>query len=127
LREERLRNPQLAQAKGRLWKAQPAFSCLKDPDQQNDDQNDQENGAKSDVHAPPSFRSRLIFSGGFVPQTSPNGSKREENGLSPRLEAMSARFLLRMTFAALVVVALLSALAQLAVGRRPVLLGGQTV
>jgi hypothetical protein len=32
-----------------------------------------------------------------------------------------------MTFAVLVVVALVSALAQLAVGRRPVLLGGQTV
>jgi hypothetical protein len=35
--------------------------CLEDPDQQNDDQNDQENGAKSDVHAPPSFRGRLLF------------------------------------------------------------------
>jgi hypothetical protein len=58
---------------------QPAFSCLKDPDQKNDDQNDQENGAKSDVHAPPSFRSRLTFSGGFDPETSSNGSKRGRN------------------------------------------------
>jgi len=32
-----------------------------------------------------------------------------------------------MTFAALVVLALVSALAQLAAGRRPVLLGGETV
>jgi hypothetical protein len=40
---------------------------------------------------------------------------------------MSPRFFLRMTFAALVLVALVSALAQLAVGRRPVLLGGLSV
>ena len=102
--------------------------CLEDPDQQNDDQNDQENGAKSDVHAPPSFRGRLFFSGGFDPQTSSKRlEKREEKKLDPRLEVMSPRFLLRMTFAALVVLALVSALAQLAAGRRPVLLGGETV
>jgi hypothetical protein len=98
--------------------------CLEGPDQQNDDQNDQENGAKSDVHAPPSFRGRLVFSGGFTPQTSSRGLKKEETRLEPRLEVVSPRFLLRMTFAALVVLALVSALAQLAAGRRPVLLGG---
>src|SRR5215216_1034744 len=102
--------------------------CLEDPDQQNDDQNDQENGANSDVHAPPSFRSRLLFSGGFDPQTrSYRSKKREETSLDPRLEGVSPRFFLRVAFAALVLAALLGALAQLAAGRRPVLLGGQTV
>jgi hypothetical protein len=102
--------------------------CLEDPDQQNDDQNDQENGANSDVHAPPSFRGRLLFSGGFDPQTrSHRSKKREETSLDPRLEGVSPRFFLRVAFAALVLAALLGALAQLAAGRRPVLLGGQTV
>jgi hypothetical protein len=101
---------------------------LEDPDQQNDDQNDQENGANSDVHAPPSFRGRLLFSGGFDSQTTSHGSRmREEDGLDPRLEAVSPRFFLRVAFAALVLAALLGALAQLAAGHRPVLLGGQTV
>jgi hypothetical protein len=102
--------------------------CLEDPDQQNDDQNDQENGANSDVHAPPSFRGRLLLSGEFDPQTrSPRFEKREETRLDPRLEAVSPRFFLRVAFAALVLAALLGALAQLVAGRRPVLLGGQTV
>src|SRR6266508_2521021 len=101
---------------------------LEGPDQQNDDQNDQENGAKSDVHAPPSFRGRLLLSGGFDPQTtSPRFEKREETRLDPRPEAVSPRFFLRVAFAALVLAALLGALAQLVAGRRPVLLGGQTV
>jgi hypothetical protein len=47
--------------------------------------------------------------------------------LDPRLEVMSPRFLLRVAFAALVLAAVLGALAQLAAGRRPVLLGGETV
>jgi hypothetical protein len=102
--------------------------CLEDPDEQNDDQNDQENGAKSDVHAPPSFRGRLLFSGGFDPQTWSHWFKKgEETRLDPRLEAVSPRSFLRVAFAALVLAALLGALAQLAAGRRPVLLGGQTV
>jgi hypothetical protein len=102
--------------------------CLEDPDQQDDDQNDQENGANSDVHAPPSFRGRLLFSGGFDPQTrSHRSKKREETSLDPRLEGVSPRFFLRVAFAALVLAALLGALVQLAAGRRPVLLGGQTV
>jgi hypothetical protein len=101
---------------------------LEDPDQQNDDQNDQENGANSDVHAPPSFRGRLLLSGEFDPQTrSPRFEKREETRLDPRLEAVSPRFFLRVAFAALFLAALLGALAQLVAGRRPVLLGGQTV
>jgi hypothetical protein len=50
--------------------------CLEDPDQQDDDQNEQENGAKSDVHAPPSFRGRLLFSDGLDPQTTSDRSKR---------------------------------------------------
>ena len=94
---------------------------LEDPDQQNEDQNDQENGANSDVHAPPSFRGRLLFSGAFHPQT-PSAVRKEG-----RKEAVSPRFFLRVAFAALVLAALLGALAQLAAGRRPVLLGGQTV
>jgi hypothetical protein len=40
------------------------------------------------------------------------------------LWAMSSRFVLRLGLAALVLVALLGAVSQLAVGRRPVLLGG---
>ena len=118
----------------RLHRPRPAVEstaglfCLEDPDQQNDDQNDQENGANSDVHAPPSFRGRLLFSGGFDPQTrSHRSKKREETSLDPRLEGVSPRFFLRVAFAALVLAALLGALAQLAAGRRPVLLGGQTV
>src|SRR6266545_4557255 len=91
--------------------------CLEDPDQQN--------GAKSDVHAPPSFRGRLLLSGGFDPQTtSPRFEKREETRLDPRLEAVSPRFFLRVAFAALVLAALVGALVQLVAGRRPVLLGG---
>jgi hypothetical protein len=76
----------------------------------------------------PPFRGRLLFSGGFDPQTrSHRSKKREETSLDPRLEGVSPRFFLRVAFAALVLAALLGALAQLAAGRRPVLLGGQTV
>src|SRR5512133_631654 len=89
--------------------------CLEDPDQQNDDQNDQENGAKSDVHAPPSFRVRLLFPASSTHKpTSPGSEKREETRLDPRPEAVSPRFFLRVAFAALVLAALFGALTQLA-------------
>jgi hypothetical protein len=76
----------------------------------------------------PPFAVDCFFSGEFDPQTrSHRSKKREETSLDPRLEGVSPRFFLRVAFAALVLAALLGALAQLAAGRRPVLLGGQTV
>ena len=76
----------------------------------------------------PPFVVDSFFSDGSDPQTTSRGSKkREETRLDPRLEAVRPRFFLRVAFAALVLAALLGALAQLAAGRRPVLLGGQTV
>jgi len=76
----------------------------------------------------PPFVVDSSFPAGLTHKPRQNGSeRREERKLDPRLGVVSPRFLLRMTFAALVVLALVSALAQLAAGRRPVLLGGETV
>jgi hypothetical protein len=71
----------------------------------------------------PPFVDAWFFPASLTHKPPAQGSKWEETGLDPRLEVMSPRFFLRLTFAALVLVALVSALAQLAVGRRPALLG----
>jgi hypothetical protein len=76
----------------------------------------------------PPFVADCFFPAGSTHKpTSPGSEKREEKRLDRRLEAVSPRFFLRVAFAALVLAALLGALTQLAAGRRPVLLGGQTV
>jgi hypothetical protein len=95
------------------------LSRLEDPDQQDEDQNDQENGAKSDVHArlPPFGRPR-DRSHAASPQT---GKKRGFRGV---LLAMTGKFVFRVGLVALFLVAFLGALTQLLAGRRPVLLRG---
>jgi hypothetical protein len=51
----------------------------------------------------------------------------EEGRRKPRLVGMSSGFLLRLTFAVLILVALTGAFVQLASGQRPVLLGGRGI
>lgn len=112
----------LHRSKGRLWTAQPAFfPPLEDPDEQDDDQNDQENGAESNVHPPLPPFGHSIGSPGERQQTASPGRKS-----SPRAScvAMDGKLVLRLGLLTLVLVALVGALAQLAAGRRPVLLGG---
>jgi hypothetical protein len=76
----------------------------------------------------PPFVADCFFPAGSTHKpTSPGPKKGEETSLDPRLEGVSPRVFLRVAFAALVLAAFLGALAQLAAGRRPVLLGGQTV
>jgi hypothetical protein len=52
---------------------------------------------------------------------------REEGSYERRLVAMSPRVALRLAFVVLALVAMTAALAELASGRRPVLLGGRPV
>jgi hypothetical protein len=75
----------------------------------------------------PPFVVDCFFPARFTHKPRQRFEKREETRLDLRPEAVSPRFFLRVAFAALVLAALLGALAQLAAGRRPVLLGGQTV
>jgi hypothetical protein len=73
----------------------------------------------------PPFRSPELFSGSREPQTSEDDS-REERRPESRPVGMNPRFLVRLAFVVVVLVALAGAFVQLAGGRRPVLLGGQT-
>jgi hypothetical protein len=78
------------------------------------------------VPSPMYMRASLLSVALIVP--SPGSRKPCGHGKKHRpcgvLSAMSSRFVLRLGLAALVLVALLGAVSQLAVGRRPVLLGG---
>jgi hypothetical protein len=93
--------------------------CLEDPDQQDEDQNDQENGAKSDVHTrlPPFGRPDDCSPPVRLQTGKKPGSRRV-------LRTMTGKFVLRLGLVALFLVAFLAAFTQLLAGRRPVLLGG---
>jgi hypothetical protein len=74
-----------------------------------------------------SFRSNPILVRDLIAKTSCHDVNREDGPCEWRPVTMSARFLLRLTFVAVVLVAITGAFVQLASGRRPVLLGGRLV